>query len=195
MRAVTTTIAILLVPVPLAVLQSQEPHRLGPRDNVRVYQRGLQQGLRSRHRPDAAGTILTLTTDSLLLLTDDGATVILPVNSIASIDINRGPRSNWLKGMTAGAVMGAGLAFGLATRFETKGCYTGLPLEPTAECQDTWTSVLGTMGIGAAGGALLGTVIGALIQTDSWERITVDGQSVRLIAGRGRLGFSAVVTF
>lgn len=197
MRVLITTIAILLVPVPLAVLQGQAPRRLGPRDNVRVYQHGLQQGLRSRRGPDAAGTILTLTADSLLLLTADGATVILPVNSIASIDINRGRRCNWVKGMTAGAVIGAGagLAIGLATRFETEGCYTGLPLEPTAQCQNTWTSIMGTIGIGAAGGALLGAVIGTLIKTDKWERIAVDGQSVRLIAGRGHLGFSAVLTF
>jgi hypothetical protein len=197
MRAHITPLAILLVSVPLSFLQGQKPHRLGARDNVRVYQRGLWQGLRSRHGPDVTGTILTLTADSLLLLTDDGATVIVPVNSVATIEINRGPRSNWLKGMTAGAVIGsgAGLAIGLATRFETEGCYTGLPLEPTAQCQDTWTSVLGTVGIGAAGGALLGAVIGTLIKTDRWEQIAVDGQSVRLIAGRGQLGFSAAVAF
>jgi hypothetical protein len=197
MRALTTPLAILLISVPLSVLQGQKPHRLGPPDKVRVYQRGIQQDLRSRHVPDAVGTILTLTADSLLLLADDGATIILPVNSIVSIDINRGLRSNWLKGMTAGAVIGsgAGLAIGLATRFGTEGCYTGLPLEPTAQCQDTWISVLGTVGIGAAGGALLGAVIGMLIKTDRWERIAVDGQSVRLIAGRGQLGFSAAVAF
>jgi hypothetical protein len=51
------------------------------------------------------------------------------------------------------------------------------------------------MGIGAAGGALIGTVIGASIKTDRWEEISIAGQSVRLIAGGGRLGFTTTVTF
>jgi len=197
MRALTATLTILLASAPISVLKGQEPHRLGPGENVRIYQRGLPQSQWRRSGPDAAGIILTVTADSLALLTNDGATVVLPIGSIADIEVNRGPRSNWLKGMTAGAVVGsgAGLVIGLATKFETDGCYTGSILEPTAECQDTWISVLGTMGIGAAGGALLGAVIGTFIKTDQWEHSSLDEHGVRLIAGGGRFGFSATVTF
>jgi hypothetical protein len=141
--------------------------------------------------------VLAVASDSVAFLTKTGATVILPVNSIGGVEVNRGPRSNWLTGMTAGAVIGAGagLITGLIVNFETDGCYSGFPLEPTQRCQDTWVPVLGTMGLGALGGGLVGAAIGSLIKTDRWAEVSLDRQPVRFIAGGGRIGVVASLRF
>jgi hypothetical protein len=99
--------------------------------------------------------------------------------------------------MTAGAVIGAGagLIVGLVANLETDGCVSGLPLETTRDCQDTWLPVLGVAGLGALGGGLIGTAIGSLIRTDHWTEVSVVGSPVRIIAGRGRVGLAASLRF
>ncbi len=197
MRSLIALLAVLSVATPPSVSLGQKTSELTPSDKVRVYRRDLPRAAWGRRGPHTSGTVVAFTTDSLAIATDEGATVTLPVGSIAAIEVRKGTRSNWLKGMAAGAVIGAGagLAFGLAGNFETEGCYTGFALEPTTACQDTWISVLGTTGIGAAGGALLGAIIGAAIKTDRWEEVSIEGQPVRLIAGSSRIGFAATISF
>ena len=181
----------------VAELHCQDVYSFKRGDEVRVYRRGTQQNLWDAHRPDAVGTVLAMTSDSVVLLSRDGATVGVALDSIGGIEVNRGPQSNWLKGMTAGAVLGAGagLVVGLITSFETEGCHTGLPLELSADCQDYVLPVLGRMGLGALAGGLIGAAIGSLIKTDRWEAASLEQGTVRLIASRGRLGFVATVTF
>ena len=197
MRAASTMSLIIWLLLPIAEARCQESYVLNQGDQVRVYGRGVQRNLWDWHGPDVTGTVLAVTSDSVAFLTKTGATVILPVNSIGGVEVNRGPRSNWLIGMTAGAVIGAGagLITGLIVNFERDGCYSGFPLEPTQRCQDTWVPVLGTMGLGALGGGLIGAAIGSLIKTDRWAEVSLDRHPVRFIAGGGRFGVVASLRF
>ena len=180
-----------------AGLYCQDLYSFKRGDEVRVYRRDLQRNLWDRHGPHAVGTVLALTPDSVVLLSRDGATVGVPLGSIGGVEVNRGPQSNWLKGMTGGAVIGAGagLIAGLITSFETQGCNTGLPLELSADCQNYVLPVLGRMGLGALAGGLIGAAVGSFVKTDRWEATSLDQGAVRLVASRGRLGFVASVTF
>jgi hypothetical protein len=178
-------------------LHCQDPYSFKRGDEVRIYRRDLQRNLWDRYGPDAIGTVLTLTSDSVVLLSRDGATVGMPLGSIGGVEVNRGPQSNTLKGMTAGAVIGAGagLVVGLIASFETQGCNTGLPLELSADCQGYVLPVLGRVGLGALAGGMIGAMVGSFVKTDRWEAYSFEQGAVRLIASRGRLGFAASVTF
>ncbi len=178
-------------------LHCQQPYLFTRGDHVRVYRRGVERNLWDWHGPDAVGTVLQLTSDSMVLLGNDGTTVVVPLDSIGGIEVNRGRQPNWLKGMTAGAVFGAGagLVTGLIVSFETQGCVTGMPLELSADCQDSALSILGTMGLGALVGAVLGGAVGSFIKTDRWEVASLEQGAVGFIAIRGRIGFGASVRF
>ena len=178
-------------------LHCQQPYSFTRGDRLRVYRRGVDLNLWDRHRPDAVGIVLHLTSDSMVLLDDDGTTVVVLLDSIGGIEVNRGRQSNWLKGMTVGAVFGAGagLVTGLIVSFETQGCRTGFPLELSADCQDSALSILGTMGLGALVGAVLGGAVGSFIKTDRWEVASLEQGGVGFIAIRGRIGFGASVRF
>ncbi|UCG89217.1 MAG: hypothetical protein JSW71_12030 [Gemmatimonadota bacterium] len=197
MRAAITMLLVLKLLTPTAEVWCQLPNALGPGDQVKLYRSGVQRNLWDWHGPDVRGTVLAVTSDSLALLTTAGSTVVVPLSTIGGVAIKRGPRSNWRKGVAAGVVIGAGagLVAGLIGNLETDGCQTGLLLEPSRDCQDTWVPVLGMMGLGALGGGLLGTAIGSLIKTDSWEEVSLEHRPVRFIADRGHLAVAASVNF
>jgi len=197
MRAAVTTLLIMgLLPHPAEVC-AQESHWLSRGDRVKVYRSGVERNLWDWHGPDVTGTVLAVTADSAALLTSAGSTVVVPLNSIGGLVLNRGPHSNWLKGVTAGAVIGAGagLVAGLIAKLDSDGCRSGFLLEPTQDCQDAWLPVLGMMGVGALGGGLVGAVIGSLIKTDKWEDVSLANRPVSFISGGARVGLAVSVSF
>jgi len=197
MRAVMTILPILLLSSASADVWSQQPHVLSAGEQVKLYPRGIERSMWDWHRPHATGTVLALTRDSVTLLTTNGSTVVVPLNSVGSVVVNRGPQSNWRRGMIAGVVIGAGagLVAGLTARFDVEGCHTGFVLEPTRDCQDAWLPVLGMMGLGALGGGLLGVVVGSLVKTDTWEEVSLERRPMSFIAQSGRIGLAASVSF
>jgi hypothetical protein len=118
-----------------------------------------------------------------------GDTLVLSSASYALADVTRldvfagrhgHPWNGMLVGFLGGAVAGAGIAVA-ATDPEDE--FYGLV-------------VLVGAGIGAGGGLLIGTAVGASIKTDKWEQVPLDRLQVRPVATRnGHLGLAVSLSF
>lgn len=109
----------------------------------------------------------------------------IPIASVTGLEVSRGRRSRWARGLGVGSFAGAvvGAAYG-GTNAGTQSGEIDLPTEVAIG--------LGAAVVGA-GGALVGLVVGALIETDDWERVPLEGLTVAIVppvGGRAALRLS-----
>lgn len=104
------------------------------------------------------GQVTGLPRDTVLLLSETGSTMAIPVSYLERIAVSQGKRSNVLLGLVVGAGVGVASAVGLtiwACNADDDGCTSGQVVG----------GVLGLTAIGAG----LGAGIGALIKTERWR--------------------------
>ena len=128
-----------------------------------------------------AATFRALRVDTLVLETTE-----CPLSSVTRLDVSRGERSQWARGLGVGFLGGAliGAVYG--------GTHAGT---------DAWDlPTEDAVGLGAAffgvGGGLVGGIAGYFIKADRWEEVPLERLSVSLAPQRDdgfALGFS--VTF
>jgi hypothetical protein len=107
---------------------------------------------------EVKGQVRELTQDELLLSVGSGDELVIPVETLQSLAIQRGTRRRVKEGALIGLGTG-GVAF-LAILASEGGC------SGDSMCE----SAIGLVaGVFVAGGALLGTLVGLLIETDVWE--------------------------
>ncbi len=151
--------------------------------------------------PVAVGTRVRVTADPLAIDKYDGTlqgwaddsvtvdTLQVALTQLTRLDVYRGRKSNARKVALIGAAslasVGAAVALVVCSdgACESDGDYTALAV-----------GVL-TLG-GAAGGALIGGIIGALIKSDRWEEVPLDQLRVSIVPQRdGRFAFGLSVVF
>ena len=171
---------------------SQSGTAPAPGDRVRVTAIAVEENRRYVDRTQRyVGTLVALAGDSLVLATD-GTTTTWRMPSVTRLDVYRGRKSAWLKGMIIGAGVAGAASFAFWAWFleglsETDG---------TGDNGETWAIVGGLSLAWAAGGALLGAGIGAQIRSDRWEE--VPPERLRLSIGSHRatpLAIAASVRF
>jgi len=164
LHAATLLVLLLAYPQPQAAAQASVPLGLG--DRVRVTAPGLVPGR-------AVGSVLALS-DTLLLQDDAGESLLaIPIASVIHLEVSRGRRSRWARGLGVGFLGGAlvGAVYG-GTNAGTGPGEIDLPTDVA-------------MGLSAAffgaGGALVGLVIGAMIRTDDWVPVPAERLVVALV--------------
>ncbi len=171
---IASLVAALLL-TPLLNLGAQDT-LVGPGAKVRVY------------APDRlVGIIEELNPDGLLLrLEDRDSPQAIPFASITRLEVSRGKKSRFLKGLGVGLLLGAvsGTAIGFASSDDPPWFFSF-----SAEA-----AVLGVLG-GLAGG-VIGGVIGATTKVDRWQELPLDQIRVTLMPYEGPgLTVSATVAF
>jgi hypothetical protein len=174
-------LALLGVAIP-GTSRAQSPHASGGRIRVWV-------------RPDSAlvGTAALVSTDSVVLAPDRG-------DNLIAIRLGPGTRIEVSRGMHGHARLGAVIGMALGT---VSGAVIG---HATYHCRKTgFLDSICDMGpgplmaidavVGAAGGYLLGTIVGAIVQTEQWAPLR-PGSLQALIAPRlGGVQFGASLSF
>ncbi len=118
------------------------------------------------------GTVMEIEGQSLLV-SSGGIAVTVPRQAIERLEVSTGRRSQWLKGMAMGAVIGGSF-----------GAYCG-------DCDQAVSHAAGLLG-GAVGGML----IGGLVHGDRWSTVPVEGLRVSLSPARERgVGLSLSVSW
>lgn len=168
-------LTVLFIPLSFTSLAAQDPLTAG--DKVRV----------TTEEERIVGYWISLDDNQLTLNTDRDSNLVLPLASLAKIEVSRGQKSRAGKGALIGAAVGV-----------TAGVITGLALG--GGCIDS--SCISDAGAAAivavvfgAGGTLLGAVTGAFIKTDRWETVPLDRISVSLTPRGGGLEVSAKFVF
>lgn len=147
----------------------------------------LEPGLRVRVTAPALGldrreaVVEALRRDTLVLRTE--ATIAIPETSLARIEIYGGRHGHPWRGAGIGAL--SGLVVGGTIGFIACENYTVNTPTGVGNCLDSHEGaqiiLLAGLGIGAAGGALLGLGIGALIKTDKGVEHPLDDLQVGLV--------------
>lgn len=126
-------------------------------------------------RSPVVGTLVDDRADRLTLRTESQQAVDLPYASIARLEVSRGLHPHMLKGAVAGAVGGAGI-----------GAIVG------ATSNDQGPRALGRgglvalgVGMGSAGGIVIGAALGALIRTERWRDVPVSVAPPLVTSGNG----------
>jgi hypothetical protein len=149
-----------------AVAQDR-PSTLEPGAPVRVTAHDL--GIEKQQATFQAlrGDTLAVTADSAMALS---------LSSVTRLDVYRGQKSNLLLGMGVGFGAGAGL---------------GALVGATVDCENGFGNEETCVGLGAAGGAvvglLVGTTAGLLIKSDRWEEVPLDRLRVSFAPHDGEL--------
>ena len=167
-RSITFVLVCVLGGAPTEIA-AQAPLTSGSRVRVTAPDCGLR-GQATGFQALRAGTLVLETTEC-------------PLSSVTRLDVSRGERSQWARGLGVGFLGGAliGAVYG--------GTHAG------TDAWDLPTEV--AVGLGAAffgaGGALVGGIAGYFIKTDRWEEVPLERLSVSLAPqrdGRLALGFS-----
>jgi hypothetical protein len=191
MRAVTSLALCVLVST--SGLQAQERELLKSGDRVRAYWSGIPRDMWGWRGPDVAGTVVSLTSDSLTVLIWNRTELVLPLDSLGGIEVNRGATSNVGKGMGYGAISGivAGMFIGAAAG-QAKGTCSFVMSE--TDCAPLYMAA-GVL-IGGVAGTIVGGIAGAFNRTDRWETVPLERLRLQPIATfDGRFGFTASVRF
>jgi len=181
MRSVASAL-FLLVFVASAPLPAQAPPPIQPGTRVRVttvHQPGLWK---------ANGTCVAISADSILFApSGGGGPLAIRFDSLARLDVTRGLRHNAVKG----AIVGASIVFVSAQIGFVAGFFRCV--EEDHPCPFLLAA---TMALLASPALPAGAIVGALIKTERWERVPLDGLRVRLAPQRdGRLGIGLSVAF
>jgi hypothetical protein len=193
MRTVTPLLAVCVL-ISTAGLQAQERELLKSGDRVRVYWLGRPRDMWDWHAPDVIGTVISLTSDSLTVLTWDRSNVELPLDSVGGIEVNRGEKSNVGKGMAYGAISGitAGIIVGVAAGQAKGGCSIGAFGD--TDCRPLYAAA-GVL-LGGVTGTIVGGIVGALNKTERWEQVPLERLRLEPVAMfDGRFGLAVLVSF
>jgi hypothetical protein len=140
---------------PLLPLVGQEVWLLTPGFRVRITAADL--GIRQQ-----VGTLVTPCGDTLVISgSNPNSTLRVPCTSLTAVDISSGQKSRWAEGL------GLGLFVGAAT-----GAILG-----AACCRYGDVEVVAApffAGMGAAGGAFLGMLIGSNVHTERWRHVPLE---------------------
>ena len=124
---------------------------------------------------------VTSSTDDVLGLTlagDDspftGTPIVIPRASVTSAQVSLGRHSYWKMGALFGAIAGA--AAGAAAPIDPATC--------DSYSSDTFCSRGEAIGISAVAGAFLGGLVGAVIKTEKWQKVSVEVLAPRSSADR-----------
>jgi hypothetical protein len=194
MRVLISICAISVV-IPFASLGAQQSAL--PGDRVRVSEchiRTLRSGTLRNECERHVGTLSVLTAQVVTLRMEGTATEFaVPLDSVIKLEVHRGRRARTGRGALIGSIVGvaSGAIVGVAV---AKGPSTCEDLGWPEPC-GARLALTGGLLFGASG-ALVGTVIGALIKTDRWEEVPLDRLSVGLAPQRdGRFALAMSVSF
>jgi hypothetical protein len=128
------------------------------------------------------GTLVTSCGDTLVISgSSPSNTLRVPCASLTAVDISSGEKSRWAEGLGVGALVGAATGAILGA-----GC-----------CRDGDVVVVAGpifAGLGAAGGAVLGLIIGSNIRTERWRPVPLEQVRVGFEPGlAGRLGIKVAL--
>jgi hypothetical protein len=123
------------------------------------------------------GTITAVRGDSFVFRRDKaGDSLTVGYTHVARLDLGRGRHARTLTGLAVGLLGGAAVGAALAAAtYGTPSCssssnpFCGLVLVTRGQATE------GGAALGAAGGALLGTIIGAVVHTERWHTVSVNG--------------------
>ena len=189
MRHATILVAILTL-TPLTNATAQVPIRRGER--VRVTHLPIcPADVCVGPRRQIVGTLMSVSSDSLLLSVDGGAgQVFLPIISVSRIQVVRGRKPATGRGAAIGALAGGviGLVGSLTTYKECEGfCPGDLGRGGTAALSGL---VFGGLGAG------VGYLVGNFVTVDRWVDVPLNRLRVSLGPQRdGRFGLGASVRF
>ena len=150
-------VAAMVVPALMSGAAPAVAQHLEPGQRIRVTAPGLSLDRQ-------AGTLRWLDRDSLVLETDLRR-LALPPQEVSHIDRSRGRKGHALLGLGIGAVVGLGTGFLLFQPGST-GCTGSGDYEEN--CMLYRAGAL-------LGGAAVGALTGALIRTERWEAMPLDG--------------------
>jgi len=120
--------------------------------------------------------------DTLILA--DGRDLECALSDVSQLEISAGKKSHWLAGLGVGFLAGAAVG-------ATVGALS-------QECTHEWGSLCATAGAvtGASVGLLVGVTVGALIETNRWQQIPLDGVSLRISSTtRSAIAFGVSISF
>lgn len=139
------------------------------------------------------GRVVSSTDEALALMlgADDapfgGGQVVIPRASLTSVKVSMGRRGHALHGAVLGALLGA--AGGAAAEVDPQDCDSS---------SDAFCSQGEAIAVSAAGGALLGALVGAVVKTEKWQKVSVEVLAPRSATGRSGVrpvGVAAQVAF
>jgi hypothetical protein len=165
LRGALLTVTLLLAPGPLARAQSASeppPLALPPGLRVRVLALSLPGQRIEGTLQSADSTAITLVPNGAYPLAPTGLS--LPTKSVVRLEVALEKRRHGWQGAAIGALAGA-LLVGLGSDVDPVLCKVN---------SDVICSRAEAFGTGAAGGGLIGLVIGALIQTDRYTPVAID---------------------
>ena len=159
-------------------LVAQEPS-IGPGDRVRI--KGLT--LTSQSVPWVVGTLESIRDSILVLRSDSG----LPpreirFNQIQRLEVHQGKKTNVVTGAVVGTLIGT-----------TLGVVVGLIV--TQDATDLPVGVGTLTAMGAGGGLVLGTLIGAASHSDRWVPASPERLRVSLMLNDRRPGLQLSLTW
>ena len=158
-----TLVIVTLMLAPLATAASQKSPSLKPGDRIRVITPSASGG-------PFVGTLVTLEADSLVMQGSVDARR-LSLASVERVDLSRGRKSHARLGAGIGLLVGAGV-----------GALAGCDQQNDQSDLTQGQCIV----MGAAAGALLGAITGALVRTERWMEIPRDGLRMSFTSDRGR---------
>ena len=171
----------ILISIPVLTWAQDRP--ISPGDTIRVTYFDIVSTRISGELQDISG-------DSLYLAQKD-STRSFALSSLRRVDVSTGRRTWGGRGAAIGAVTG-GLLFGVIM-MGSDGSSGDIELFTSGE------SFLIGFGVGAAGGALAGLIIGGLTETHRWEKVPLEvglePVSVRLVQSHRSYGLTIKWSF
>ena len=161
--------SIILLLGGCAGARTSEPGPLKPGDRVRLTAPPVVPR-------EVKGEVRELSPEELLLSVRPSEDLVIPVDALGSLAIQRGTRRRVKEGALIG--LGAGSVAFLAILAAEGGCGSS-----DAMCQTGMGLAVGML---AGGGALVGTLVGLLIETEIWEDQTLP---LKVEAAANGLGF------
>jgi hypothetical protein len=144
--------AIGLVAMVTSQGTAQDVGHLGPRVRVRVW---------TPLNEPQVGTLIDLRRDTLLLETEEADTVHIARAAVTRFEVSQGRRSHVGQGVLIGAVAAGATGYLLGKGLDhTSVCTSGCEWAVAAPF--------------AAGGAVLGALVGALARTEHWQDVSAD---------------------
>ena len=181
-------LGLLLIGVPSARAQALDTTtvlRPGARVRLRIGTQSPQWLL---------GTIARLTADTLWMRWGGPSEPIaIGWSAISELQVSRGRRSHARRGALVGAIVGGALGIGIGASWIGEPCTN--PLTTPLGC--TSPGVLMPVAIlsAAAGGALWGVLVGAVVGTESWDHIPTDQGHGSFGPRDARIGVGATIRF
>lgn len=124
------------------------------------------------------GALVAVGADTLVLRSkEQSMLLVIPVASVARLDVSRGMQRRYGRGAVLGLVSGAGLGFflGLASGDDEPGAFMSLT---GGEKAMLLAIPLGLFGL------LVGTLIGATVESDIWQPVPLDRIRVGILSQR-----------